>query len=147
MHLGSYRQEPIFNFKLLIFNQFVKMSKLTTNFDLEERTAKFGESIIGFCKILRQDIITKPIINQLIRSGTSVGANYLEANGASSKKDFRNKIFICRKEANETRHWLRMLTECIPERKDDISKLWQEAKELTLIFAKITKSLDAKVEN
>lgn len=121
------------------------MSKLETKFDLEERTAKFGESVIGFCKILRQDTITKPVISQLIRSGTSVGANYLEANGASSRKDFRNKIFICRKEANETRHWLRMLTKCIPERKDDISQLWLEARELTLIFAKITNSLDKKV--
>lgn len=121
------------------------MNKLVINYDLEERTARFGEDVIDLCKISRQDLITKPIINQLVRSGTSVGANYLEANGASSKKDFRNKIYICRKEANETRHWFRMLTKCLPEKKEDINKLWQEAKELTLIFAKITKSLDAKV--
>ncbi|MEI8097173.1 MAG: four helix bundle protein [Candidatus Moraniibacteriota bacterium] len=59
-------------------------------FDLEERTAQFGESIILFCKTLKQDTITKPLISQIVRSATSVGANYMEANGASSKKDFRN---------------------------------------------------------
>ena|SRR3989338_2833803 len=75
------------------------MNELKNNYDLEERTAKFGESVIEFCKEVRQDVITKPIINQLIRSGTSIGANYMEANGASSKKDFRNKIFICKRSA------------------------------------------------
>ncbi len=73
------------------------------NYDLEERTAKFGEDIIDLCKTVEQNTITKPIINQLIRSGTSIGANYMEANGASSKKDFKNKIFICKKEAQETK--------------------------------------------
>lgn len=121
------------------------MNKLNPKFDLEERTAQFGESVIDFCKNLKQDTVTRPIINQLVRSGTSIGANYLEANGASSKKDFRNKIFICRKEANETRHWLRMLMGCASEKKDNIQKLGQEARELTLIFAKITKSLDKRV--
>ena len=75
------------------------MNELKNNYDLEERTAKFGEGVIEFCKEVRQDVITKPIINQLIRSGTSIGANYMEANGASSKKDFRNKIFICKRSA------------------------------------------------
>ena len=68
------------------------------NYDLEERTAKFGENIIIFCRGIKQDVITKPIINQIIRSCTSVGANYCEANGASSKKDFKNKIYICKKD-------------------------------------------------
>jgi len=73
-------------------------------YDLEERTTKFGEEIIIFCKSLSVDTINRPLINQLIRSGTSVGANYMEANGGSSKKDFKNKIFICRKEIQETKH-------------------------------------------
>ncbi len=68
-------------------------------YDLEERTAKFGEDVIGFCKVVKQDAITRPIISQLVRSGTSIGANYMEANAASSKRDFRNKIYICKKEA------------------------------------------------
>jgi four helix bundle protein len=73
-------------------------------YDLEERTAKFGEDIIEFAKELPKNIITIPIINQLVRAGTSIGANYCEAIGASSKKDFRNKIFISKKESQETKH-------------------------------------------
>ncbi|MDH4329998.1 MAG: four helix bundle protein [Candidatus Moranbacteria bacterium] len=69
------------------------------SYDLEERTAVFGEDVIILCKKISKNEITKPLISQIIRSATSVGANYLEANGASSKKDFRNKIFICKKES------------------------------------------------
>ena len=112
------------------------------NYNLEERTAMFGENIIKFCRTLRQDVITRPIINQLIRSGTSIGANYMEANGASSKKDFRNKIYICKKEAQETKHWLRMMkTAATTDQKDNTRQLWQEVQELTLIFGKIVSSL------
>ena len=117
------------------------------NYDLEERTAKFGEDMIEFCRTLKQDAISKPIINQGICSATSVGANYMEANSASSKKDFTNKIFICKKEAQETKHWLRMLAKCFPERKEEIRELWKECQELTMIFQKITSSLRAKIEN
>lgn len=111
------------------------------DYNLEERTAKFGEGIIYFCKNIKQDIITTPIINQIIRSGTSVGANYCEANGASSKKDFRNKICICKKEAQETKHWLRMVVVAVPEKKEEARGLWREAQELTLIFGKIVSTL------
>jgi len=110
-------------------------------YDLEERTAKFGEEVINFCKTVRQDAITKPLVNQLVRSATSVGANYMEANGASSRKDFRNKIFICKKEANETKHWLRMLNAAASEKQDELRRLWKECQELTLIFQKITTTL------
>lgn len=110
------------------------------NYDLEERTAKFGEEIIKLCKNIKQDIITKPLLNQIIRSGTSIGANYMEANQASSKKDFRNKIRISQKEANETKHWLRMIAKAIPGETEKIRRLWKEAHELTLIFAKISKN-------
>ena len=104
-------------------------------FDLEERTAKFGEAVIDFVKPLKKDIILAPLINQLVRSATSVGANYCEADGASSKRDFRNKIYICKKEAKETKHWLRMVVRARPELKDQIASLWKEAQELTLIFS------------
>lgn len=114
------------------------------SFNLEERTAIFGENIIDLCKMINYTFITKPIINQLIRSGTSIGANYMEANCASSKKDFRNKIYICKKEAQETKHWLRMLVKCAPDSEEEIKKLWQEATELTLIFQKITSTLKEK---
>jgi four helix bundle protein len=108
-------------------------------FDLEERTGKFGEDIIVFCKTVRLTEITRPLINQLIRSATSVGANYMEANGADSKKDFRNKIGICKKEAKETMHWFRMFKIAVPEMTDRILVLEREAKELSLIFGAINR--------
>jgi four helix bundle protein len=120
------------------------MKQTSNNYDLEERTAKFGESIILFCKTIQETSISKPLVNQLIRSATSIGANYMEANGASSKKDFTNKIFICKKESQETKHWLRMLRTCFPQKENEIKILWQEAQELTLIFQKITSSLKNK---
>lgn len=120
------------------------MTQFSNKYDLEERTAKFGENVIDFYKGIKQDAITKPLISQLIRSATSIGANYMEANSASSKKDFRNKIFICKKESQETKHWLRMLAKYLPKLKDDIRKLWQEAQELTLIFQKITTTLNGR---
>ncbi len=110
-------------------------------YDLEERTAKLGESIILLCRNLRTDSVSRPLISQLVRSGTSVGANYMEANGASSRQDFRNKIFICKKEVQETKHWLRMLIVYFPDDKDKIMQIWKECQELTLIFQKIGTSL------
>jgi len=114
-----------------------------TNFkyDLEERTAKFGEQIIILCKLLPINTVNRPLINQLVRSGTSVGANYMEANGGSSKKDFKNKISICRKEIQETKHWLRMIATANPEYKNTCQKIWLETQELTLIFGRIISSM------
>jgi len=108
-------------------------------YDLEERCAKFGELVIIFLKTIPYNGITQPLIKQLVRSATSIGANYMEANQASSKRDFQNKIRLSQKEANETKHWLRMLASAFSDKKEDCRKLWQEAHELTLIFAKISK--------
>lgn len=115
--------------------------QVKTKRDLQERTAKFGEAVIVFCKTLERNAISTPLITQLVRSATSIGANYMEANSASSKKDFTNKIFICKKEAEETKHWLRMLSSCFTDRKDRLRLFWREAQELTMIFQKITNSL------
>jgi four helix bundle protein len=115
-----------------------------SKYNLEERTARFGEEVIIFCRLLKADHISKPLISQLIRSATSIGANYMEANGASSKSDFRNKIYISKKEAQETKHWFRMLLVTFPDQKDVIDKLWKESQELTLIFSKIVSSLKIK---
>lgn len=123
------------------------MSQFSSKFNLEDRTASFGEAVIKFCRDVKQDIVSKPIINQLVRSGTSVGANYCEANGASSKKDFKNKIHICKKEIQETKHWLRMIVASNPDIKDSARNLWQEAQELTLIFQKIINTLNNKIDN
>ena len=113
-------------------------------YDLEERTARFGENIILFCQSITQNAIIRPLVSQLVRSATSIGANYMEANGASSKKNFRNKIFICKKESQETKHWLRMLAKALPEKTEPSRKLWKECQELTMIFQKITTSLKDK---
>jgi len=109
-------------------------------YDLEERTARFGEEIIRFAYTVPKNIITTSLINQLVRSGTSIGANYCEADDAESRKDFKHKIGIAKKEARETKHWLRMIANAAPETKKEAQKLWQEAKELHLIFNKIVHS-------
>ena len=115
-------------------------------YDLEERCSKFGEDIIKFCQEIKKNDYIKSLIIQLIRSATSVGANYMEANQASSKKDFRNKIRICQKEANESKHWLRMIAVAEPGLKEKCREYWNESHELTLIFAKISKSCDKSFE-
>jgi four helix bundle protein len=109
-------------------------------YDLEERTAKFGEDVIAFLKTVPRDAINIPLISQVVRSATSVGANYMEADGAESKRDFQHKIAICKKEAKETRHWFRMLGKTNPEKMDDCRRLWKEANELALIFSSILRS-------
>lgn len=106
-------------------------------YDLEERTAKFGESIIEFAKKVPKNVITIPLIGQLIKAGTSVGANYCEADDAESKKDFMHKIGICKKESRENKHWLRMITKAVPSLKEEASVLGREAQELNLIFGSI----------
>ena len=112
-------------------------SKIQKVYDLEERTGVFGEDMVEFCKFLPQNNITIPLLRQVIRSGTSVGANYCEADGAESGKDFKHKIAICKKEAKETKHWLRMIAKAIPDKADECRELWKEAQELTLIFSSI----------
>jgi len=106
-------------------------------YDLEERTAKHAENIITLCRKAPKDVVTLPILNQLVKSGTSMGANYMEANGASSRKDFKNKIYICKKESRETKYWLRLLAHACPELAEECRILWQETQELILIFSKI----------
>lgn len=108
-------------------------------FDLEERSAIFSENIIILCKKVPKSDLIQPILIQLIRSSTSIGANYNEANGASSKKDFANKIFICKKESKETQYWLRLLGKSIDDEKiiSEIRTLWHESLELGKIFSAI----------
>ena len=108
-------------------------------YDLEERTTKFGEKIIKFAQSIKLDEITKPLVVQLVKAGTSIGANYREANEGSSKKDFRNKICISKKESNETTYWLRLIAKAVPEKYKEAKILWGEAHEYTLIFGKIVR--------
>lgn len=121
--------------------------KITKKYDLEERTAVFGENIIKFAKKIPVNLVTQRIIPQLVASGTSIGSNYCEADDAESGRDFKHKIGIAKKEAREVKHWLRIIVTAVPELKDEARVLWQEAKELTLIFSKIaysTKNLEIR---
>jgi len=114
---------------------------MNKKFDLEERTAKFGEEIVKFAKDIPKNEVTRPIITQLVKCGTSVGANYCEADDAESRKDFRHKIGISKKESREAKHFLRMAAVAVPEMRNRAQKLWQEAKELNLILNSIYKQL------
>jgi four helix bundle protein len=105
-------------------------------FDLEERTAAFGESVIVLMKTFTFNPINSPLISQVVRSATSVGANYCEADDAVSKKEFFQKIGTCKKEAR-SKHWLRMLAAAEPNKKAEARVLWQEARELHLVFTAI----------
>ncbi len=109
-------------------------------YDLEGRTEKFSASVIKFCYSVKQDVLSRPLVTQLIRSGTSIGANYMEANQAASKKDFRNKIKICQKEASETRYWLKLLSPIKGVDIEECRRLWKESNEFVLIFGKIAGS-------
>jgi len=111
-----------------------------SGYDLEERTARFGEQVIEFALGLPRNPVTHPLISQIVRSGTSVGANYVEADDAVSRKEFALKVNTCRKEARETKHWVRMIVKAVPEQRDEAAPIWQEAHELHLIFSKIRRT-------
>jgi four helix bundle protein len=106
-------------------------------FELEERTAQFGEAIVRFAKRIPRDPANDRLIGQLVGCGTSVGANYCEADERVSKKDFRNTIGRCVKEAKETKYFLRMVAAAEPKLAAEARSLFREAKELHLIFASI----------
>ena len=110
------------------------------NYDLEVRTTEFSKRLIASCREITKTAYNQNIIGQVLRSGTSIGANYREANGCVSKKDFSNKIHICKKESKETMYWLELLGENEPDHKAAINKLSIESHELTLIFSKIAYS-------
>jgi four helix bundle protein len=105
--------------------------------DSEERTARFGEAIIDFARRIPRSPLTDRIIDQLVGAGTSVGANYVEADDSVSKREFLKCIGTCKKESRETKHFLRMAARAVPELQGEARELWHEAKALHLIFARI----------
>ena len=107
--------------------------------ELEQRMINFSVEIVKLCGANRDNRLLKPVFDQLIRSATSIGANYAEAINASSKTDFKNKIYLAKKEAAETRYWLRVLAELVP--KQSVATLQQEALELNLILQKIISTM------
>ena len=106
-------------------------------FDLEERTAQFGVAAVRFAKQVPRHPGNDRLVSQVVGCGTSLGANYCEAREGVSKKDFRNTIGRCVKEAKETKFFLRMIAAAEPDLAVRARELWQEAKELHLIFAAI----------
>lgn len=116
------------------------MPNAQTDFNLERRTKKFSKDIIDFARSIRNDEITRPLIRQLIRAGTSIGANYSEADEAASKKDFINKLAVANKEAKETRYWLDLFIDNVPESVFTAKALSQEATELNLILSAIIRN-------
>ena len=105
--------------------------------DLGERTARFGESIIRFAKKIPRNAVNNRLIDQLVGAGTSVGANYCEADDAVSGKEFKQKIGTCRKESKESMFFLRMVATAEEGLAAEALVLWREAKELNLIFGAI----------
>src|SRR5688572_13236154 len=109
-------------------------------FDLEERTAQFGESVVRFARKIPVNPVTMPLISQLVRAATSVGGNYCEADEAGTRKEFHYRIGLCKRESRESKHQIRMLVAAEPQLRDEARPLWQEGKELTLIFGAILRS-------
>lgn len=112
--------------------------------ELEERTLQFSVRVVSFCRQNQKEYILRPLLSQLIRSATSIGANYREANAACSLKDFRNKIFICKKETKETAYWLELISQSLAN-SDDLLVTKKECDELEKIFGKITVTLKSKL--
>jgi four helix bundle protein len=106
-------------------------------FDLEERTAQFGERLVKFSKRIPRIPGNNRLIDQLVGAATSVGANYIEATESVSKKDFKNSISRCKKEAKESRFFLRKVAAAEPSLASDAREFYREANELVLIFAAI----------
>ncbi len=104
---------------------------------LMERTAVFGEAIIRFAKKIPQNPVNNRLIEQVVGAGTSIGANYCEADDAVSGKEFKQRIGICRKESKETMFFLRIIAAAEETLRSEARLLWREAKELNLIFGAI----------
>ena len=106
-------------------------------YDLEERSFQFAKSVSCFCKKIIKNSSNIVYINQLIRSSSSVGANYIEANESLGKKDFKMRIKISRKEAKEAAYWLRLIIETNDGKinKEEALKFYNEAIELKKIFS------------
>jgi len=134
---GSWDKDSDFSKPMLLRDGNGESSGKKVKYDLEERTARFGEAIIRFAKRIPQNPVNNRVIEQLVGAGTRVGANYCEADDAVSKKDFRNKIGTCRKEAKEAKFFLRMVATAEEDLRSEARTLWQEAKELHLIFCSI----------
>ena len=116
-------------------------------YDLEERTLAFAKRAVKFCRALPKSMIDAEIGKQLMRSCSSVGANYIEANESLGKKDFLMRIRICRKEAKESGYWLRLVEPASPDLRTEQQWLLQESTELMRIFGSIVTKSDGRNPN
>ena len=110
---------------------------MAKQYDLEERTLEYTRKVIRFCKKLPKNTINRELVGQLVRAAGSVGANYIEANEAVSKKDFCYRIKICRKEAKESKYWLKVIGSANPGFEKEANQLSEESTEFVKIFASI----------
>src|SRR5438045_334813 len=102
--------------------------------DLEQRTKQFALTVIKFVPALPQNRTTDVLTRQLLRSATSIGANYREANRAVSRPDFANKIGTIQKEAAETQYWIELLIDSAIAKTSNAADLLNESSELLAIF-------------
>ncbi|MBP9818252.1 four helix bundle protein [Candidatus Shapirobacteria bacterium] len=116
-------------------------------FDLVQRVENLGKQVVSLAKIIPKNVVTIPLINQFVRSGTSIGANYCEADDAESENDYIHKVGIAKKEARETQYWLKMLVEACPDLKEKAIVVYQESKEINLIMNAIIRKLRIKKSN
>ena len=116
------------------------MTEKNRKFDLEERTSRFAQRVRDFCLKLPKNQANHEFVPQLIRSGSSPGANYIEANEGIGGKDFIMKIKTCRREAKESGYWLNLvMTDGSTIAEEERAALKQEAREFVLIFTAILK--------
>ena len=117
-------------------------SNKQTKFDLEDRTLEFAKQIIRLCKLLPNNTVNFKLVDQIVRSAGSIGANYREANDCLGKKDFGHRLRISRKETKETIFWLELILESNSEFKDKIELLIDESTQIRNILSAIIKKVE-----
>ena len=127
--------------KLGQFSVYNAFTMIREPFTLASRTTSFSKNVMIFCKNEKATYLTRPLFEQLIRSATSIGANYSEANNASSKLDFKNKIFLAKKETAETEYWLTILKDSATDKESCLSLL-TECHYLLMTFQKIINTIN-----
>lgn len=115
--------------------------------ELEGRTKEFALNAIKFVSNLPRNKVTDVLGYQLLKAGTSIGANYREANRAVSRADFINKIGIVEKEASESQYWLELCQKAEIGDPEDLKDLLRESGELLAIFTRIGKTTKSNLRN
>lgn len=110
---------------------------------LSVRLEEFSIDVVRFCRDMQADVLIRPLLSQLIRSATSIGANYSESQGGISRKDFRAKVYIALKEAEETKYWLRVLGADIESAK--LTELTNESLEIVKVLQAIVPKLNTAI--